>query len=83
MAKITADYKISKAAAEGALNSVMDGVRQILKKGDSMTLVGFDTISVGKRAARKGRNPQIGKKIHIPAKNVVKSKAGKGLSEAV
>jgi len=83
VAKIAADNEISKAVAEGALNSVMDGVRDALKNGESVTLVGFGTFSVGKRAARTGRNPQTGKEIQIPAKNVVKFKAGKGLSEAV
>ena len=83
VAKIAADNEISKAAAEGALNSVMNGVQEALKNGESVTLVGFGTFSVGKRAARTGRNPQTGKEIQIPAKNVVKFKAGKGLSEAV
>jgi DNA-binding protein HU-beta len=55
----------------------------VLKKGDSVTLIGFGTFSVSKRAARKGRNPQTGAEINIPAKNVVKFKPGKGLSEAV
>jgi len=83
VAKIAADNEISKAVAEGALNSMMDGVRNALKNEESVTLVGFGTFSVGKRAARTGRNPQTGKEIQIPAKNVVKFKAGKGLSEAV
>ncbi len=83
VAKIATDNEISKAVAEGALNSVMGGVQDAIKSGESVTLVGFGTFSVGKRAARTGRNPQTGKEIQIPAKNVVKFKAGKGLSEAV
>ena len=51
--------------------------------GDSVTLVGFGTFSVSRRDARMGRNPQTGKEIQIPAKNVVKFKAGKGLRELV
>ena len=83
VAKIAQDNGLSKAVAEGTLNSMMEGVREALKSGESITLVGFGTFSVSKRAARKGRNPQSGEEIQIPAKNVVKFKAGKGLSEAV
>jgi DNA-binding protein HU-beta len=54
-----------------------------LKKGDSVTLVGFGTFSVSKRSARQGRNPQTGAKINIPARKVPVFKAGKGLKEAV
>ncbi|MBK6641364.1 MAG: HU family DNA-binding protein [Bacteroidetes bacterium] len=54
-----------------------------LKKGDKVTLVGFGTFSVAKRAARTGRNPQTGKEIKIAAKKVVKFKAGAELSSKV
>jgi nucleoid DNA-binding protein len=54
-----------------------------LKKGDSVTLVGFGTFSVSKRKARKGRNPQTGEAIKIAAKKVPVFKAGKGLKDAV
>jgi DNA-binding protein HU-beta len=63
---------ISKAAADKAL-----------KKGDKVTLVGFGTFSVAKRAARQGRNPQTGKMIKIAAKKVAKFKAGSKLADAV
>jgi DNA-binding protein HU-beta len=62
---------------------MMTAIRKALKKGDKVTLVGFGTYSVSKRAARTGRNPQTGKAIKIAAKNVVRFKAGKELSEAV
>ena len=52
-------------------------------KGDKVTLVGFGTFSVSKRAARIGRNPQTGKEIKIAAKKVAKFKAGKELSTKV
>jgi DNA-binding protein HU-beta len=81
--KISGEAGLSKAAAEKALNSAIDGISGALKKGDSVTLIGFGTFSISKRAARKGRNPQTGAEINIPAKNVVKFKAGKGLSESV
>jgi DNA-binding protein HU-beta len=54
-----------------------------LKKGDKVTLVGFGTFSVAKRAARQGRNPQTGKMIKIAAKKVAKFKAGSKLADAV
>jgi DNA-binding protein HU-beta len=54
-----------------------------LKKNDKVILVGFGTFSVTKRAARKGRNPQTGAEINIPAKKVVKFKAGANLQAKV
>jgi len=74
---------ISKAAAEKALNGTLAAIAESLNKGDKITLVGFGTFSVSKRDARQGRNPQTGKTIKIPAKKVVKFKAGSKLSEAV
>ena len=56
--KMAKDANISKAAAGKALDSFIDGIMKTLKKGNKVTLVGFGTFSVGKRAARKGRNPQ-------------------------
>jgi len=58
-------------------------VSKALKKGQNVTLVGFGTFTVGKRKARRGRNPQTGKEIKIPAKKVAKFKPGKALKEAV
>jgi len=74
---------ISKASAEKALNGTLAAIADTLKAGDKVTLVGFGTFSVSKREARQGRNPQTGKTIKIPAKNVVKFKAGSKLSDAV
>lgn len=81
--KIADDAGLSKAQAGSALNAVLDAVTGTLKKGGKVTLVGFGTFSVSKRAARTGRNPQTGKEIQIAAKNVVKFKPGKELSGAV
>ncbi|MEN9523390.1 MAG: hypothetical protein RL065_1767 [Bacteroidota bacterium] len=83
ISKIAGDAKISKAQAEAALNSFMKSTEDTLKKGGKITLVGFGTYSVSKRAARNGRNPQTGKPIKISARNVVKFKAGKQLSGKV
>ncbi|MBN1615105.1 MAG: HU family DNA-binding protein [Deltaproteobacteria bacterium] len=72
---------ITKAAAGKALQAFVDSVGKELKKNGKLGLVGFGTFSVVKRKSREGRNPQTGKTIKIPAKKVVKFKAGKALSE--
>lgn len=77
------DAGISKVAAKKALESFLETVEGSLKKGDRVSLVGFGSWSVSRRAARNGRNPQTGKTIKISAKNVVKFKAGSGLQKAV
>lgn len=77
------DAGITKAAAKKALESFLGNVQKSLKKGDRVSLVGFGSWSVSKRAAREGRNPQTGKTIKIAAKNVVKFKAGADLSSSV
>ncbi len=74
---------ITKKDAEAALASFIGGVKDSLKGGSSVTLVGFGTFSVSHRNARKGRNPQTGATIDIPARNVPVFKAGKGLKETV
>jgi DNA-binding protein HU-beta len=74
---------ISKAAAARALDSTVDAITKALKKGDSVSLVGFGTFKVGKRAARNGRNPRTGATIKIKAAKVPKFSAGKGLKDAV
>lgn len=81
--KIAKDAKLTKAQAGDALESVIGGVAGTLAKGGKVTLVGFGTFSVSKRAARKGRNPRTGKEINIKAKKVAKFKAGAELSKKV
>ncbi|MBC9796250.1 HU family DNA-binding protein [Sinomicrobium weinanense] len=80
---MAADAGITKAAAKKALESFLGSVEKSLKKGNKVSLVGFGSWSVSKRAAREGRNPQTGKTIKIAAKKVVKFKAGAELSGAV
>lgn len=75
--------KISKADAGRALEALTESVAKTLKKGDKVTLVGFGTFSVSKRAARAGRNPLTGKAIQIKAKKVAKFKAGSDLAKTV
>jgi DNA-binding protein HU-beta len=78
---IAADSKLSKADAGRALDALTTAVTKAMKKGDRVSLVGFGTFSVTKRAARTGRNPQTGKAIKIAAKKVVKFKAGADLAK--
>ena len=80
---MAADAGITKAAAKKALESFLGNVEGSLKKGNRVSLVGFGSWSVSKRAAREGRNPQTGKTIKIAAKNVVKFKAGSDLQSSV
>ena len=75
--------KISKASAGKALDGFLTGVTKALKKGDKVTLIGFGTFAVKKRSARKGRNPQTGEAIKIPATKVPKFTPGKKLRESV
>ena len=73
----------TQVEAANAVNAVIDSIAKALKKGDSVTLVGFGTFSVKKRKARIGRNPQTGKEIKIAAKKVPAFKPGKELKEMV
>ena len=83
IATMAEEAGITKATAAKVLQSYVDTVTRELKKNGKLGLVGFGTFSVVKRKAREGRNPQTGKAIKIPAKKVVKFKAGKGLAEKV
>jgi len=83
IAKAAQDAGISKTQAASALKSILEGIEKALAKGDKVSLVGFGTFSVSKRAARKGRNPATGQVINIPAASVPKFKAGKKLKDAV
>jgi len=74
---------ITKKAAETALESTLKSIRDSLKRGKKVTLVGFGTFSVARRAARNGRNPQTGRVIRIPAARVPRFRAGKDLKNAV
>lgn len=80
---IAKEADISKAAATRSLEATIGAVKVTLKKNGSVTLVGFGTFLVGKRAARTGRNPRTGEAIKIKAAKVPKFKPGKGLKDAV
>jgi DNA-binding protein HU-beta len=70
------DAGISKRQATAALDSIVEGITKTLRSGKKVTLVGFGTFTVVKRAARKGRNPATGEAIKIKAKKVAKFRAG-------
>ncbi|MBA3504200.1 MAG: HU family DNA-binding protein [Betaproteobacteria bacterium] len=74
---------ISKAAAGRAVDATMNAIQSSLKKGDIVTLVGFGSFYVGRRAARQGRNPRTGATIKIRAAKVPKFRAGKALKDAL
>lgn len=74
---------ISKAAAGRAIDAAIAAIRGTLKKGGMVTLVGFGTFYVGKRAARSGRNPRTGAAIKIKAAKVPKFRPGKALKDAL
>ncbi len=80
---VSKEVKISKASAEKAVNAFTNSVTKALKKGDKLALTGFGTFSIAKRKGRTGRNPQTGKEVKIPARKVVKFKAGKLLKSSV
>ena len=74
---------MTKADAKKSLDAFIGATTKALNKGDRVALVGFGSFSVSKREARKGRNPQSGREITIPAKKVVKFKAGADLAKMV
>lgn len=74
---------LSKSSAAQAVDAVVATITKALKKGDTVSIVGFGTFSVRKRAARTGRNPQTGDTIKIKASKTPIFKAGKGLKEGI
>ena len=77
------EAEVSKAEAGRAVDAVISSITKALKKGDSVTLVGFGTLQVRKRAARTGRHPKTGDTIKIKASKNPAFKAGKALKDAV
>jgi len=73
----------TKKEAQEAVDCIISSITKALKKGDTVTLVGFGTFKVTKRNARKGRNPQTGEEIQIKASKAAKFTPGKSLKEAV
>jgi nucleoid DNA-binding protein len=80
---IVAKTDFSKKDVEAVIEGLVDTITEELRKGNKVTLTGFGTFKVSKRAAREGINPQTKAKITIPAMTVPKFTAGKTLKEAV
>ena len=80
---IATKSKLSKKDSENALNALIASIGDGLKKKQKISLIGFGSFEVKKRAARKGLNPQTKKTINIPAKNAPVFRAGKGLKDLV
>ena len=80
---VAAEAELSKTDAANAVDAIIEVVKKALKKGDSVSLVGFGTFEVRKRAARTGRNPRTGETIKIKASKIPSFKAGKALKDAV
>jgi DNA-binding protein HU-beta len=80
---VAKEADLTKAAAEKAVNAMLEGITGALKKGEKVTFVGFGTFATSKRAAREGRNPLTGEKVKIAARTAVSFKAGSKLKEAV
>ena len=81
--QIATAAEISKAAAGRALDATVFAIKESLKNGDTVSLIGFGTFYVGERAARVGRNPRTGKELQIKAVKSPKFRAGKGLKDAI
>lgn len=83
ISKMADKANLTKANAERALNAFLESVEETLVSEGKLTLTGFGTFAVESRKSRKGRNPQTGKEITIPASKVVKFRPGKLLKDAV
>ncbi len=83
VAKVADNAGMTKALAAKAVDSIFNAISDSLKQGTEVRLVGFGTFSVSARAASVGRNPRTGEALQIPASNLPKFKAGKGLKDAV
>jgi len=81
--RMAEEARVSKAAAGRALEAYIRAVGEELKKTGKLSLVGFGTFNCVQRRARTGRNPKTGGAVQIPARKVVRFKAGKGLTEVV
>ena len=74
---------LTKADATRAIDATFEAITEALANGDKITLVGFGTFGISKRAAREGRNPRTGETVTIAARNAVSFKAGSALKDAV
>lgn len=80
---IAKETKFTKKETQQVVDLVFDNVKDSLSKGEKVQVIDFGTFEVRKRSARKGRNPQTGEEINIPAHNTPSFKAGKGLKDSI
>ena len=83
IAKVAEDAGLTKTQAQAAVEAILDNISNVLKDGGEVRLIGFGTFSVSHRAARMARIPGTGETKQVPASNMPKFKAGKGLKDAV
>ncbi len=83
VAFVSENADITKKSAGKAINAALEGITSALEKGNSISLIGFGSFKVVKRAAREGRNPSTGEKMQIPASKGIKFTPGAGLKERV
>ena len=83
VSEVAAKTKLTKKDVSEAVDAVFEAIQEDLAKGEKVQLIGFGTFEVRDRAARKGRNPQTGAEIEIPASKVPAFKQGKALKDAV
>ena len=83
VAMLAEKAELSKKDSQKVFDAVLEGITEVLAKGESLIVPGFGTFTVKERPARTGRNPQTGQEIQIAAKKVASFKPGKGLSDAV
>ncbi len=81
--KVAETSEVSKKDAAKVVDALFDSIKGALSSGDNVQLIGFGTFEIRERSARKGRNPQTGQEINIPASKVPAFKAGKALKDAV
>ena len=83
IAEVSKKADVSKKEATECLNAMLDVIKESVKKGNSVQFIGFGKFDVSERKARRGRNPQTGEEIEIPARKAVVFHAGKDLKESV
>ncbi|WP_297952587.1 HU family DNA-binding protein [uncultured Lactobacillus sp.] len=83
VSEVAAKTKLTKKQVASTVDAIFESIQDNLAKGEKVQLIGFGTFEVRHRAARKGRNPQTGDEIEIPASEVPAFKPGKALKEAV
>ncbi|GEK88095.1 HU family DNA-binding protein [Alkalibacterium putridalgicola] len=81
--KVATSADLTKKDATAAVEAVFESIKDTLADGEKVQIIGFGNFEVRDRAARKGRNPQTGEEIQIPATKVPAFKAGKALKDAV